>query len=671
MRTSTGSPRGAYHALADESALPFSTHEESTVSVQWRSIRNLDSFLSRIYQYWHQKGWLCIILKQLFHVLTLGFALCFTFFLLAMVDWDNYTVGFQKDNPFTNVVILFESVFGLYWIVSLFRLFKISRDAWEMRSFYHSELEIKESELSYLTWDEVCAALIEYQNRRNALSRVKKLDHLDIAHRILRTENYILLLFQSHVFSKLNSRLELTKLLEWNFRHLVSGIYNTETFEVERNFSSLLRKRAIWLALLNFFAAPFMIIFLFVHLIFRYTEELRSAPWNIGMRSWSPYARWLFREYNELPHVLQQRLVQAAPPTSKYLSYFPMPIPNLLARTVLFVVGSFSAVIIIVSVIHDELFLGLEIGSKPLAWYLAVFASVLAVARSLISEQNALIHPHHTLSEVAAQTHYFPPEWNGKAHMPEVRDFIISLYPYRMQLFIRELFAVWSVPFVLFFWVPKHADAIAFLLHENTTNVEGVGHVCARADFQHVQAQDKTGASFMSFVAHHPSWKHLESRPEASQMFTQVTGVQSDSLRNSLLVLPASHMHETTAAHRLPVRFATGTNLRGRADSLGESSLFVGNPSSPALLRIAGAAGRARPAPSPGTVDPADSVLIDMPVSDQGVRPTMLASSHLYTSAGQPATGQQISRELYDLLQSYVNNHPTTAQRRASLDESP
>lgn len=65
------------------------------------------------------------------------------------------------------------------------------------------------------------------------------------------------------------------------------------------------------------------------------TQEFRSNPGSVFSRQWSPYARWKFREFNELPHLFSQRIAKSYKNANKYIDQFPKEKTILLTRYIL------------------------------------------------------------------------------------------------------------------------------------------------------------------------------------------------------------------------------------------------------------------------------------------------------------------------------------------------
>lgn len=63
-------------------------------------------------------------------------------------------------------------------------------------------------------------------------------------------------------------------------------------------------------------------------------QEYHKNPSSIGGRTYTPYAKWKFREFNELPHLFQTRLDSSYPVAKTYIDQFPKERTALFMRSV-------------------------------------------------------------------------------------------------------------------------------------------------------------------------------------------------------------------------------------------------------------------------------------------------------------------------------------------------
>ncbi|KAI0664761.1 APG9-domain-containing protein [Cubamyces menziesii] len=539
----------------------------------WVNVYNLDAFLQEAYYYYEGKGFYSIALSRGLNLLTVGFVIGFSTFLLGCVDYsrirpDKVTrlsdvVVKRCVSRFSGFTLLFFVLFTAFfawqlvsYVLSMMRLV-------DMYRFYTHLLHIPDEDIQTISWPEVVRRIgaIRESNPLTALSSntaahqsvTAKLDAHDIANRIMRQENYLIALFNKELLDlrvplpetlKRVSWLRvdeegkgktLTRALEWNLRFCLMEYLFDESGRVRKVFLKSknravliegLRRRLIFMGILNAIFAPFIVLYLLMYSFFRYFEEYHKNPSNIGGRSYTPYAQWKFREFNELPHLFKRRLNESYPTASMYIGQFPNEKVTLIVRFVAFIAGSFAAVLLLASVVDPDLFLHFEITThRTVLFYLTVFGSILAVARGMIPEENRVFDPELLMSEVVQYTHYMPDEWKGELHSKKVHAEFGQLFQMKVVIFAQELLSVLLTPFVLWYSLPPCAPAIVDFFREFTVHVDGLGYVCSFAvfDFQRhgnvkfgaptqvnderwMSKEGKMEKSFLNFKAAHPDW---------------------------------------------------------------------------------------------------------------------------------------------------------------------
>ncbi|KAJ9122760.1 hypothetical protein QFC24_004190 [Naganishia onofrii] len=367
---------------------------------------------------------------------------------------------------------------------------------------------LQESDIQTISWGEVVIrigrirqenALTSDRNQENGslaeLQNVPKLDAHDVANRIMRQENYLIALFTKDLLD-LRVRLplpsvmkryipqkfltcgpngesvyltfganSLTKALEWNLRYCLLGFIFDERGRVRKGFVKDRGRQGM------------------IESFFRYFEEYHKNPSAIGSRGYTPFARWKFREFNELPHVFERRLDESYPAAKQYVDQFPKEITAISMRFVAFISGAFAAVLLLLSVV-DPVFLHFEITpDRTVLFYLGVFTSILAVSRGMIPANNQVFDPELLLTEVVGYVHYMPESWEGKLHSQQVHAEFSKMFQMKLAIFAQEIASVILTPLVLLFSLPSCAGKVIDFCREFTVHVNGIGYVCSFAVF--------------------------------------------------------------------------------------------------------------------------------------------------------------------------------------------
>ncbi|CAO3650258.1 unnamed protein product [Cunninghamella echinulata] len=519
---------------------------------RWTNVENMDDFFQRVYAYYQGKGLYCILLARLLNLLTLGFVIFFSTFLIGCVDYSNI----KQHTKLSEIVIpqcysrlssstsLFLFIFVTWWVWEAVRFIRDIPALREMHNFYEHLLEIPDKDMQTISWQQILSRIIDIRetNPNTSKSSPIRLDAHDVANRIMRTDNYLIALFNKDILNitipvpYLRNKYMFTRDLEWNLSFcLLSYVFDhrgqlRKRFLREKNKILLvkgLQRRFIFMGLLNLVFAPFILVYLVVYFFFRYFEEFRKNPGEIGSRSYSPFAKWKFREFNELPHLLKSRISSSYPIANKYIDQFPKEKTALLARFIAFITGSIGAVLLILTLFDSEALTNFEITeNRTVFFYIGIVGAIFEVTRRMIPDEHLIFEPETLLRQVVEHTHYFPSEWHGQLHSDEVRAQFCQLFDYKVSLFLQELVSVIFTPLILCVSLPLCAEQIIDFFREFSVHVDGLGYVCSFAQFDfarhgnvkygapvkvdddyYLSKEGKMEKSFINFKTNNPDWE--------------------------------------------------------------------------------------------------------------------------------------------------------------------
>ncbi|XP_075264030.1 uncharacterized protein LOC142355895 [Convolutriloba macropyga] len=450
-----------------------------------------------------------MVITRVLNVCTIGFIAAFSGVLLLAVDWqglyspciverkcDILDVAFLP-NPvwshplwWSSSVLAYLGLLGLYLLWSLLHLVEELQDAAEMRHFYHNRLGISDRLVATMSWSEVLQRVVLLQQHIR-LCIVRDLTAHDICARIMRRDNFLIGMLNKGVLALnvplpgLRKRVMLTKLMEWNLRYCILDAMFDKNFLIKHDFKhkpAMLARRFRLMALVNLLVSPFLMAFLIIHFFMRNAEKFYHHPSSVAARSWSPYAKWRIREFNEMRHLLDHRLSASRAASTAYISQFPTPVVRQIARFTAFISGSFAALVLFLATINDVL-MERHLAGHNLVWWAAWLGVLLAISRSLIGEDTPVFDPEEAMAKVVRHTHYLPRHWRGRAHTREVQEQFEGFFCFKALLFIEELASVFLTPFVLAFSLPRSAVAISEFIRDNSVHVTGIGDVCSLAQF--------------------------------------------------------------------------------------------------------------------------------------------------------------------------------------------
>ncbi|KAJ2060971.1 autophagy protein atg9 [Coemansia sp. S146] len=576
----------------------------------WRDAKHQDEFFCRVYAYYTGKGALALILTRFLQLATLVFVVALSTFVFGCID--HAKVRKQKSlsaviipqctSNFSLPTMLFLWAFAAFWIAQFVRTLLDIPPLLEIRAFFTEVLGVQPADIGTIAWHEVVNRMVtlreveirEYRNLTKSRILGYRLTADGIVNRIMRRENYMLALFNKDLLDisvpGLGKEQVLTKALEWNLSFCLMNYLFDERGQLRRRFlkesnrailSEGLRRRFKFMAAINMMFAPFIVLFLVLYSFLRYFEELYHEPGTLSSRAFTPYAKYKFRNFNEVPHSFRARLNSAHPKAALYLSQFRNDALIAVARFVSFVAGSFTALLIVFTVVDNELSLEFEIsGHRTVLFYIGLFSAILAAARGMIpTEEQEYLHPAWIIRDALEDLQYMEPEWRGKLDTTMVRRRFESLFTYKLLIFFHELLGVVTAPFIMLFSLPDCAEKVIDFFREFTVNVDGLGYVCSFAAFdfekhgnvkfsaptrapgEHLASKNgKMEQSFLAFKAGYPEW---QPRDQAASIYLQrAQNAQQDLWRMGSVVSGAGWQGRLLQQQRMAGSiYPTGASL--------------------------------------------------------------------------------------------------------------
>lgn len=576
----------SYQAFTTESDDESDIGHSSTVKIhipptnrisRWSHIEDLDSFFTRIYLYHQRGGFVCILMRGLFDLFKVAYSVILCLFLMYFINYDvifqdnasknNVTGGIDvKKISISDAICSLQNCFpristlawtcivvvSIFWIFRLIKLLYNLYYFWDIKGFFNIALQFPDVELCNLTWHEVQKRVCEVQREQQMCIRKLDLTELDIYHRILRSKNYMVAMINKsvlpihHYVPFVGSVCYLSHGLKYNIELLLfSGTWGFfENWNLKEDYkkqnkrhelAAKLQTTITWFAIGNLLFGVFIFAWQIVYFFFNYAEVLKREPGSLGLRCWSLYGRLYLRHFNELDHELDSRLRRSYRPASKYMNTFSSPALIIISQNVAFVAGSILAVLIVLTVIDEDVLL-----VEHVLTIMTVLGAVFALCRSAIPDENVYWCPESLLIDILAEVHYLPDNWRGLAHTTPVRDQFSQFFQFKAVELLHELISPIVTPLIFYFKLRPRSLEIIDFYRNFTVTVVGVGDVCsfslmdtrkhgnpawqtlghqaATENNKQTQAEDgKTELSLIHFMSNNPTWHP----PETAQHFIE------------------------------------------------------------------------------------------------------------------------------------------------------
>ena len=499
----------------------FQPNPQADAMWLYTNAANLDAFLLEVYQYYVQHGVWSILLSRVLNLLTELFVFSFAMFLTTCIDYSlvsssNSTAEIMipkcmsKASWIKNAALYF---FVIYWLFQVTRHAKDVKRLFRLREFYLHVLGISDSDMQTVSWVRIVEGLVKVQDANvvtaNPPAKLKtwlgydkpqqRINAESIANRLMRQDNFYVAMYNKEIFDFTlplpfaGSRSFYSKSLEWCIDFCLTNFIFDEQRSIRpfcldvKNRKALvnaMRTRLQFAALASVVLAPFNIIRFCIMYFFRYYTEFTRNPSRVSARSFTPFAEWKIREFNELDHLFQRRLRQAHPFAEEYLKQFPKDKTDQVCRFVAFVSGAIAAVLTIATLLDHELFLGFEVTpGRTAVFWLTVMVGIFGFAHGMLPDEHEVHDPVLHLKEVLWYTHYMPAHWKDRLHSEEVRAEFAAMYQMKVMIFVEEILSLIVAPWILLRNATFRSERIIDFFREQTVHVDGIGYQCNFAVF--------------------------------------------------------------------------------------------------------------------------------------------------------------------------------------------
>ena len=471
-----------------------------------------------------------ILCKGIVELVSLAITLSLSVFLFVYLDWKElstctneasckHTFGeyiisspLSKFSLWNSIVILYTALFTCYGVFAVWSFLHTLKDAIESKAFFEDRLGISQIKLQggAVDWDrDVVQKIVALQHSGEYRVAIHNgdLDGLVIAQRILRKENFLIAMINRNMLDMTLPLIPCTlfsKSLEWSVYFCVLNYMFNHKFQIRPAFyldPGSLKRRFMVCGIAHIIFMPFLLFFMTLHFSMQNLYDWKSTKQYMGPKEWSLHAKWMLREFNELPHFLERRLEPSYQATENYLKLFTQSeLVTTIGRILALVGGSLGVVLLLFAAINDAILLHVKIGDWNLLWFVGVLGVMYSSGKAMLPDPK--IHPRYTrnlfaemdncLAQVAVHTHYYPDIWKGRGWEQPVYKQVSAMFMYKAKLFVFEIASVILAPVFLCVSLPRCAEKICEFVMTVKAEVSGAGDVCGYATFDFDKFGDET-----------------------------------------------------------------------------------------------------------------------------------------------------------------------------------
>ena len=261
-----------------------------------------------------------------------------------------------------------------------------------------------------------------------------------------------------------------------------------------------LRRRFQICGIMHVVFMPFLLFFATLYFGLRNVYDWKSTKQYLGPREWSISAKWMFREFNELPHIFERRLAPSYDAAETYVDLFGSnEFIAALGHICVFIGGSLGALVLAFAALNDAILLHVKIGDWNLLWYGGMFGILYSAGKSMIpkaiaqpkSARNLYAEMDASLAQVSDHTHFYPEIWMNRGWDYATYSAFSSMFQYKVRLFLNEIISMILAPYILYVSLADCAESICDFVLSCRAEMLGVGDICGFATFDFSAFQDE------------------------------------------------------------------------------------------------------------------------------------------------------------------------------------
>lgn len=331
-------------------------------------------------------------------------------------------------------------------------------------------------------------SLLERISKRVRFFDGNDIEAIDLLKVMLNKENYLVAMFNKKIF---NIRIPgirkwefTTKILEMGLRYILDANVFDEAGQIREEYldfsnherlSKQLRAQFKFIGLIGFIVSPFVFIGLLVYILITYADALKFSPGTLGQRTWTPLARWRFRDFNEVQHLFEERLARAHPHAEKYVEQFTNPTLETIKKFAIFIFATLLTPLLILSIIREDFLLGELILGRSALYVIGFLGGAIAMLRKSTKDGEFIYEPNEIMARLGQHTHYFNEVWVKTAHTKEVQRKFYTYFQQKIVIYLTEALSVLLTPLVFYFSLAESSVDIVSFVRLNTENLKDKG----------------------------------------------------------------------------------------------------------------------------------------------------------------------------------------------------
>ena len=442
-------------------------------------------FFNNVYCYYQRGGYWVILVENISNILVLTLVSSFLMFIIFFVNWIEIGECHSEETckdllqyivvplSFYNIDIIFIMFIILIMIsIALFcmSIIMITEIFKYMKyRLYFKLIGINSDEIKNMSWLEIIDKMIAYD---------KSLNRDIIVGSIMKKDNFLIAIVSLNIFNMNN--MYYTKSFIWLINMGIQNqifdgkMYITKFNKIIINREKIKLSLKI-IAIFQILLLPLIFLILIVHYVVNLTTDIYTKR-TYNTKEWTPYARLLFREYNELPHIFDERIIKSYDYANKYEQTFNFPLVNVVVKKLIFVLGTYLTIFVMMALYDENLVLYMNLFDRNVIWYIAILTSLISLLRMMIINPSSIDESSdELLLKMSKHTHYLPNNWTYSNNKYETLTEFKTLYKQRFVNITIEIFITIILPWYILFGSFDDINTVIKFIEDNTTFNDDIG----------------------------------------------------------------------------------------------------------------------------------------------------------------------------------------------------
>lgn len=450
------------------------------------SDKESDLHLKLLYNYHQRLGYKHMLVTGIVNAISSLFGILFSMFIVSCVNWTSifdhtskslHDAMYDTCWPKSNWVSFAYTLYLIGWLLHVGMTVSYLSQATEVHELWTRRLELPE-DVKWISWKrvtEMYAQNIDPQATDDY-----------IVSKVLRFDNYLIAMLNRNIFGFDGGRL-FTKTIEWSlwlsfrlaFFTPSSGLPPDFLHQVNHHtYTRRLKLAFMTVGGVSALFAPFIFLASLVYFAYHYGSMFHKDPHKVGLLQFTPLAKWKLRDFNELPHVFNERLEGAHEAVKEFIADYADERYLGVIKLIEFITGSLLVVLVAVSFIDQKILVNFTIwDDHPVLFVMGVVGFIFVVCQSSVKNQGFVSDPEKRFNELKSTLHFEPYSWDRLSLKAKHRE-IRKLFRYKVVVFLHEILSILYGPFIFLFWLPKRCDTIVKFLRDHSVEVHGRGVMC-------------------------------------------------------------------------------------------------------------------------------------------------------------------------------------------------